>query len=73
MIAVTASPAAAATTEESAGFPLLGWLSFLAVAALGLMPIALWMRFRSGVGGSQTGPRVHHVVRDQGDAPHPFA
>ena len=73
MIALTASPAAAATTAESAGFPLIGWLSFIAVAGLGLMPILLWMRFRSGLEASEPGARAHHAVRDQGDAPHPFA
>ena len=32
----------------SDGFPLLGWLSFGAVALLGLMPVGLWLRFRQG-------------------------
>jgi hypothetical protein len=30
-----------------AGFPLLGWLSFVAVAGLGGMAVALWMRMFS--------------------------
>jgi hypothetical protein len=33
---------------EPSGFPLLGWLSFGAVALLGLLPIALWVRFSRG-------------------------
>jgi hypothetical protein len=32
--------------DDSDGFPLIGWLSYVAVAGLGLMPVALWLRFR---------------------------
>jgi hypothetical protein len=28
------------------GFPLVGWLSFVAVAGLGLIPMLLWFRLR---------------------------
>jgi hypothetical protein len=49
-IALTAGHAPMAGTSEvdDSGFPLLGWLSFVAVAGLGAMPILLWLRFRSG-------------------------
>jgi hypothetical protein len=32
--------------DDDAGFPLLGWLSYVAVAGLGAMPIVLWIRFQ---------------------------
>jgi hypothetical protein len=57
LISLTATPALACSCEpfvltagssepSDSGFPLLGWLSLVAVLGLGLMPVALWVRFR---------------------------
>lgn len=62
-----------AATGESTEFPLLGWLSFVAVAGLGLMPIALWMRLRSRLDQPEPSPQVDPAAGDRRTAPHPFA
>ena len=40
-------PLAADGSPQDGGFPLLGWLSFLAVAGLGAMAGGLWFKLRS--------------------------
>jgi hypothetical protein len=59
--------------DQASGFPLLGWLSFAAVAGLGAMPIVLWMRQRTRLDGPEPRPRPSAGNGDQGPAPNPFA
>ena len=47
LIAAPAQAVAPLETTADSGFPLLGWLSFVAVAGLGGMAVALWMRLFS--------------------------
>ena len=39
-------PVAGTSAPADPGFPLLGWLSFVAVAGLGAVPVGLWARLR---------------------------
>lgn len=50
------APVAMDSDSDGDGFPVLGWLSLLAVTALGLLPVALWMRFRSQMYEPDPGP-----------------
>lgn len=40
------APMAGTSAPADSGFPLIGWLSFVAVIGLGAMPVALWLRLR---------------------------
>jgi len=40
------APVAGTSAPAEPGFPLLGWLSFVAVAGLGAVPMGLWARLR---------------------------
>jgi len=51
------APLAGTSDPASSGFPLLGWLSFVAVAGLGAMPVALWLRLRGRLDQPEPSPR----------------
>ena len=58
-------------TDSGSGFPLVGWLSFVAVAGLGAIPVALWVRQRGRLDGPEPKPRPSRGG-DQGTAANPF-